>query len=119
VDDRLADGEGCIVDCRNTVLILTSTLGAGGVREQVMAAVKKAFKAEFINRLDDVVVFEPLSTELLEGIVYIQLQSLASRLDQRRLELDVDLSAKHWLAERGYDPDYGARPLRRDRKSVG
>ena len=112
-DGRLTDGQGRTVDFRNTVIILTSNLGAGGDREQVMAAVKKAFKPEFINRLDDVVVFEPLSTELLEGIVDIQLQSLASRLDQRRLELDVDLSAKHWLAERGYDPDYGARPLRR------
>lgn len=112
-DGRLTDGKGRTVDFRNTVIILTSNLGAGGDREQVMAAVKKAFKPEFINRLDDVVVFEPLSTELLEGIVDIQLQSLASRLEQRRLELDVDLSAKHWLAERGYDPDYGARPLRR------
>ena len=112
-DGRLTDGQGRTVDFRNTVIILTSNLGAGGDREQVMAAVKKAFKPEFINRLDDVVVFEPLSTELLEGIVDIQLQSLASRLEQRRLELDVDLSAKHWLAERGYDPDYGARPLRR------
>lgn len=112
-DGRLTDGQGRTVDFRNTVIILTSNLGAGGDREQVMAAVKKAFKPEFINRLDDVVVFEPLSTELLEGIVDIQLQSLASRLEQRRLELDVDLSAKQWLAERGYDPDYGARPLRR------
>ncbi|NME88873.1 ATP-dependent chaperone ClpB [Corynebacterium stationis] len=112
-DGRLTDGQGRTVDFRNTVIILTSNLGAGGDREQVMAAVKKTFKPEFINRLDDVVVFEPLSTELLEGIVDIQLQSLASRLEQRRLELDVDLSAKHWLAERGYDPDYGARPLRR------
>ena len=112
-DGRLTDGQGRTVDFRNTVIILTSNLGAGGDSEQVMAAVKKAFKPEFINRLDDVVVFEPLSTELLEGIVDIQLQSLASRLEQRRLELDVDLSAKHWLAERGYDPDYGARPLRR------
>ena len=112
-DGRLTDGQGRTVDFRNTVIILTSNLGAGGDREQVMAAVKKAFKPEFINRRYHVVVFEPLSTEVVEGIVDIQLQSLASRLDQRRLELDVDLSAKHWLAERGYDPDYGARPLRR------
>ncbi|HLR47782.1 MAG TPA: ATP-dependent chaperone ClpB [Corynebacterium sp.] len=112
-DGRLTDGQGRTVDFRNTVIILTSNLGAGGDREQVMAAVKQAFKPEFINRLDDVVVFEPLSTELLEGIVDIQLQSLAQRLEQRRLALDVDVAAKHWLAERGYDPDYGARPLRR------
>ena len=112
-DGRLTDGQGRTVDFRNTVIILTSNLGAGGDREQVMAAVKQAFKPEFINRLDDVVLFEPLSTELLEGIVDIQLDSLASRLEQRRLQLDVDTAAKHWLAERGYDPAYGARPLRR------
>ena len=112
-DGRLTDGQGRTVDFRNTVIILTSNLGAGGDREQVMEAVKKAFKPEFINRLDDVVLFEALSTELLEGIVDIQLESLAQRLEQRRLELDVDSNAKHWLAERGYDPDYGARPLRR------
>src|SRR5699024_5339353 len=71
-DGRLTDGQGRTVDFRNTVIILTSSLGAGGDREQVMAAVKQAFKPEFINRLDDVVVFEALSTELLEGIVDIQ-----------------------------------------------
>ncbi|MGO1967932.1 MAG: ATP-dependent chaperone ClpB [Corynebacterium casei] len=112
-DGRLTDGQGRTVDFRNTVIILTSNLGSGGDREQVMAAVKQAFKPEFINRLDDVVLFDPLSTELLEGIVDIQLGSLAQRLEQRRLLLDVDSQAKHWLAERGYDPAYGARPLRR------
>ena len=112
-DGRLTDGQGRTVDFRNTVIILTSNLGAGGDRDQVMAAVKQAFKPEFINRLDDVVLFDSLSTELLEGIVDIQLGSLAQRLEQRRLLLDVDSQAKHWLAERGYDPAYGARPLRR------
>ncbi|MGP5605528.1 ATP-dependent chaperone ClpB [Corynebacterium casei] len=112
-DGRLTDGQGRTVDFRNTVIILTSNLGSGGDREQVMAAVKQAFKPEFINRLDDVVLFDSLSTELLEGIVDIQLGSLAQRLEQRRLLLDVDSQAKHWLAERGYDPAYGARPLRR------
>lgn len=112
-DGRLTDGQGRTVDFRNTVIILTSNLGSGGDREQVMAAVKQAFKPEFINRLDDVVLFDSLSTELLEGIVDIQLGSLAQRLEQRRLQLDVDSAAKHWLAERGYDPAYGARPLRR------
>lgn len=112
-DGRLTDGQGRTVDFRNTVIILTSNLGSGGDREQVMAAVKQAFKPEFINRLDDVVLFDSLSTELIEGIVDIQLGSLAQRLEQRRLLLDVDSQAKHWLAERGYDPAYGARPLRR------
>ncbi|MGO3376243.1 MAG: ATP-dependent chaperone ClpB [Corynebacterium casei] len=112
-DGRLTDGQGRTVDFHNTVIILTSNLGSGGDREQVMAAVKQAFKPEFINRLDDVVLFDSLSTELIEGIVDIQLGSLAQRLEQRRLLLDVDSQAKHWLAERGYDPAYGARPLRR------
>ena len=78
-----------------------------------MEAVKRHFKPEFINRLDDVVVFEPLSSELLVGIVDIQLEQLAQRLASRRLNLTVSDSAKAWLAERGYDPAYGARPLRR------
>ena len=74
---------------------------------------KRAFKPEFINRLDDVVVFDPLSKEQLVGIVDIQLRGLADRLAERRLTLDVTDAAKSWLAERGYDPAYGARPLRR------
>ena len=80
---------------------------------EVMEAVKRNFKPEFINRLDDVVMFEPLSSELLRGIVDIQLGSLSDRLAARRLILNVDDAAKDWLAERGYDRDYGARPLRR------
>ena len=112
-EGRLTDGQGRTVDFRNTVIILTSNLGAGGTKEETMQAVKKAFKPEFINRLDDVVMFEPLSSELLHGIVDIQLGDMAERLAGRRLTLDVDESAKDWLAERGYDPDYGARPLRR------
>ncbi|WP_018297248.1 ATP-dependent chaperone ClpB [Corynebacterium lubricantis] len=112
-DGRLTDGQGRTVDFSNTVIILTSNLGAGGSREQIMDAVKKAFKPEFINRLDDVVIFDPLSQEQLVGIVDIQLQSLADRLAGRRLELEVSDAAKSWLAERGYDPDFGARPLRR------
>ena len=112
-EGRLTDGQGRTVDFRNTVIILTSNLGAGGTREETMDAVKKAFKPEFINRLDDVVMFEPLSEELLRGIVDIQLRGLAERLDARRLTLQVSDSAKSWLAERGYDPAYGARPLRR------
>ena len=112
-EGRLTDGQGRTVDFRNTVVILTSNLGAGGDREQIMDAVKHHFKPEFINRLDDVVVFDPLSQDQLVGIVDIQLESLAERLAARRLILDVSDSAKSWLAERGYDPAYGARPLRR------
>jgi len=112
-EGRLTDGQGRTVDFRNTVVILTSNLGAGGNREQIMDAVKHHFKPEFINRLDDVVVFDPLSQDQLVGIVDIQLDGLAERLAARRLTLDVSDSAKSWLAERGYDPAYGARPLRR------
>ena len=112
-EGRLTDGQGRTVDFRNTVVILTSNLGAGGTREQIMEAVKHHFKPEFINRLDDVVVFDPLTQEQLVGIVDIQLAALAERLASRRLTLHVSDAAKSWLAERGYDPAYGARPLRR------
>ena len=112
-EGRLTDGQGRTVDFRNTILILTSNLGAGGTREQMMDAVKAAFKPEFVNRLDDVVIFDPLSKEQLTSIVDIQIGSLQKRLAARRLTLIVDDDAKVWLAERGYDPAYGARPLRR------
>ena len=112
-EGRLTDGQGRTVDFRNTILILTSNLGAGGDRDQVMAAVRAAFKPEFINRLDDVLIFEALSPDQLVAIVDIQLKYLADRLAQRRLTLDVTDEAKQWLGERGYDPLYGARPLRR------
>ena len=112
-DGRLTDGQGRTVDFRNTVIILTSNLGAGGTKEEVMEAVKRNFKPEFINRLDDVVMFEPLTSDLLSGIVDIQLKGLMDRLSGRRLTLQVSDAAKLWLAERGYDPAYGARPLRR------
>ena len=112
-EGRLTDGLGRTVDFRNTILILTSNLGAGGTREQMMDAVKAAFKPEFVNRLDDVVIFDPLSKEQLTSIVDIQIGSLQKRLAARRLTLIVDDAAKVWLAERGYDPAYGARPLRR------
>ncbi len=112
-EGRLTDGQGRTVDFRNTILILTSNLGSGGDAEQVMAAVRAAFKPEFINRLDDVLIFDALSAEELVQIVDIQLAQLQKRLAQRRLELQVSLPAKEWLAERGFDPVYGARPLRR------
>ncbi|GAB3212281.1 ATP-dependent chaperone ClpB [Nocardia tengchongensis] len=112
-EGRLTDSQGRTVDFRNTILILTSNLGAGGDRETVMNAVRRAFKPEFLNRLDDVVMFHPLDEEQLEQIVDIQLNQLQKRLAQRRLTLDVSDSARFWLAVRGYDPAYGARPLRR------
>ncbi|WP_149361853.1 ATP-dependent chaperone ClpB [Lolliginicoccus suaedae] len=112
-DGRLTDGQGRTVDFRNAILILTSNLGAGGDAERVMAAVRSAFKPEFLNRLDDIVVFHALGREQLESIVRIQLDVLQQRLRQRRLELAVSDAAREWLAARGYDPAYGARPLRR------
>lgn len=119
-EGRLTDGQGRTVDFRNTILILTSNLGAGGTHEQIMDAVKMAFKPEFINRLDDVVIFDPLTSEQLRGIVDIQVRNLAERLAARRLVLDVSDGALDWLSERGYDPAYGARPLRRlVQKAIG
>ena len=112
-EGRLTDGQGRTVDFRNTILILTSNLGAGGDKDQVMLAVRSAFKPEFINRLDDVVIFHPLNEEQLEVIVDIQLAQLQKRLAARRLRLEVSPAARLWLAVRGYDPVYGARPLRR------
>ncbi|MUM15430.1 ATP-dependent chaperone ClpB [Mycobacterium sp. CBMA271] len=119
-EGRLTDGQGRTVDFRNTILILTSNLGAGGSEEQVMAAVRAKFKPEFINRLDDVLIFEGLNPEELVHIVDIQLGQLQKRLAQRRLSLEVSEPAKKWLAQRGFDPIYGARPLRRlVQKSIG
>ncbi|EFV13726.1 ATP-dependent chaperone ClpB [Segniliparus rugosus] len=112
-EGRLTDGQGRTVDFRNTILILTSNLGAGGSEEETMLAVRMAFKPEFINRLDDIVIFDGLNPEELVGIVDIQLRQLQQRLGQRRLSLEVTDKAKHWLASRGFDPVYGARPLRR------
>ncbi|MFD6400915.1 ATP-dependent chaperone ClpB [Nocardia sp. NPDC060249] len=112
-EGRLTDSQGRTVDFRNTILILTSNLGAGGDRDQVMEAVRRAFKPEFLNRLDDVVMFHALDAKQLESIVDINLRQLQKRLSQRRLTLDVTEEAKQWLAVRGYDPAYGARPLRR------
>ncbi|GGC62286.1 ATP-dependent chaperone ClpB [Hoyosella rhizosphaerae] len=112
-DGRLTDGQGRTVDFRNTILILTSNLGSGGTEDQVMAAVRSAFKPEFVNRLDDIVVFDSLGPDQLTSIVRIQLDLLRRRLAGRRLDLVVSDNAEEWLAKRGYDPLYGARPLRR------
>ncbi|WP_425845463.1 ATP-dependent Clp protease ATP-binding subunit [Agrococcus sp. TSP3-2-1] len=122
-DGRLTDGQGRTVDFRNTILILTSNLGSAFLtdptistetaREQVMGAVRAAFKPEFINRLDDIVIFDALTQEELGAIVGIQVHALDRRLRERRLTVDVTDAARQWLGERGYDPVYGARPLRR------
>ncbi|MEZ0166656.1 ATP-dependent chaperone ClpB [Kineococcus sp. LSe6-4] len=122
-DGRLTDGQGRTVDFRNVILVLTSNLGSQFLvdpelsqatkHDAVMSAVRANFKPEFLNRLDDVVVFDPLSTQELSRIVEIQVQKMADRLADRRLVLDVSDAAKDWLAISGYDPAYGARPLRR------
>jgi len=122
-DGRLTDGQGRTVDFRNVILILTSNLGSQFITEQALPwearkeavhdLVRKSFKPEFINRLDDIVVFEPLSTDDLSQIVELDIDRLSKRLGDRRLELAVTPDARTWLAERGYDPIYGARPLRR------
>ncbi|KMS89601.1 ATP-dependent chaperone ClpB [Prauserella rugosa] len=122
-DGRLTDGQGRTVDFRNTILVLTSNLGSQAIadgaleetqrRDAVMSVVQAHFKPEFLNRLDDIVVFHALGTEQLGEIVDIQVQRLGRRLAQRRLSLDVSPAAREWLAINGYDPVYGARPLRR------
>jgi ATP-dependent Clp protease ATP-binding subunit ClpB len=122
-DGRLTDGQGRTVDFRNTILVLTSNLGSTSItdpllddaarKEAVLAIVQAHFKPEFLNRLDDVVVFHALGTEELTRIVDIQLRHLARRLADRRLTLEVTPAAREWLAITGYDPVYGARPLRR------
>jgi ATP-dependent Clp protease ATP-binding subunit ClpB len=122
-DGRLTDGQGRTVDFRNTILILTSNLGSSYIadaalddrakREAVMTAVRASFKPEFLNRLDDVIIFDSLSTSELTRIVDIQVARLAKRLSARRLTLSVTPAAKDWLALTGFDPVYGARPLRR------
>ena len=122
-DGRLTDGQGRTVDFRNTILILTSNLGAHFLQDEnldadakrgaVMNAVRAAFKPEFLNRLDDIVLFDSLGREELRHIVGLQVSSLAARLKDRRITLDVSEAAEDWLAERGFDPAYGARPLKR------
>jgi len=122
-DGRLTDGQGRTVDFRNVILIMTSNLGSQFLidpelneiqkREGVMAMVRSAFKPEFLNRLDDIVLFEALTIEELGSIVDLNVDKLTQRLDQRRLTLAVTPKARLWLAEKGYDPVYGARPLRR------
>jgi len=122
-DGCLTDGQGRTVDFKNTILIMTSNLGsqflvnddmdADAKKKAVMDAVHMNFKPEFLNRLDDIVMFHPLTRDELGGIVDIQVAGVAQRLTDRRITLDVTAAAREWLSNTGYDPAYGARPLRR------
>ncbi|MCL4119758.1 UNVERIFIED_CONTAM: hypothetical protein GTU68_021117 [Idotea baltica] len=124
-DGQLTDGQGRTVDFKQTLIILTSNLGAQALsilpdgsdteeaKGQVMEAVRAHFRPEFLNRLDEIVLFDRLSRENMDGIVDIQLAILAKRLEGRKITLDVDEAAQTWLADQGYDPVYGARPLKR------
>ncbi|HCQ26475.1 MAG TPA: ATP-dependent chaperone ClpB, partial [Bifidobacterium longum] len=131
-DGRITDSQGRTVDFKNTVIILTSNLGSDLILEDLEKSraegknelsdearnaidqlLKRQFRPEFLNRLDDIVMFHPLTREELGGIVDIQVAGVAQRLTDRRITLDVTDSAREWLANTGYDPAYGARPLRR------
>jgi len=122
-DGRLTDGQGRTVDFRNVILILTSNMGSQFLidtsvpfeerKEQVMEVVRQRFRPEFLNRLDAMVTFDPLDKEELSRIAGIQIEQLQKRLDDRRITLDLDADARTWLVDRGFDPVYGARPLRR------
>jgi ATP-dependent Clp protease ATP-binding subunit ClpB len=123
-DGRLTDGQGRTVDFRNTVLIMTSNLGGqliqemsnrpfDEVREAVMTVLRDHFRPEFLNRVDDIIVFKALSQDQLGAIVDIQLQRLQKRLDERKISLVVTDAARRLIIERGWDPVYGARPLKR------
>jgi ATP-dependent Clp protease ATP-binding subunit ClpB len=122
-DGRLTDGQGRTVDFRNTLLILTSNLGSNYLvdptleeekkRDSVMAVVRQAFKPEFLNRLDEVVMFDVLGKDELAHIVDLQLAAFDARLAPRRITVTVTPAARQWLTDHGYDPAYGARPLRR------
>jgi ATP-dependent Clp protease ATP-binding subunit ClpB len=112
-EGRLTDGQGRTVDFRNTILILTSNLGSGGSEEQVMAAVRSAFKPEFINRLDDIIVFHTLEKPDLVKIVDLEISKVVERVKAKDIHLTLDATAQDFLITKGYDPTYGARPMRR------
>ncbi|MBX4871013.1 ATP-dependent chaperone ClpB [Rhizobium bangladeshense] len=124
-DGRLTDGQGRTVDFRNTMIIMTSNLGADyltqlrdgddsdTVREQVMDVVRGHFRPEFLNRIDEIILFHRLKREEMGAIVDIQLKRLVALLSERKIVIDLDEEARHWLANKGYDPIYGARPLKR------
>jgi ATP-dependent Clp protease ATP-binding subunit ClpB len=124
-DGRLTDGQGRTVDFRNSLVIMTSNLGSeylvaqkagedsDAVRDEVMAVVRGHFRPEFLNRVDEIILFHRLKKEHMGAIVDIQLRRLAKLLEDRKITLKVDEEAREWLAEKGYDPAYGARPLKR------
>jgi ATP-dependent Clp protease ATP-binding subunit ClpB len=124
-DGRLTDGQGRTVDFRNTLIVMTSNLGADylvnqpegqdteAVRDQVMAEVRSAFRPEFLNRVDEIILFHRLKRENMGRIVDIQMVRLAKLLEDRKITIQLDAKARDWLAEKGYDPAYGARPLKR------
>jgi len=124
-DGRLTDGQGRTVDFKNVIIIMTSNLGSEYLaaqeegedielaRPHVMEAVRRHFRPEFLNRIDEIILFRRLGREQMDAIVRIQLQRVEQRLAERRINLSIDASALHWLGERGYDPVYGARPLKR------
>ncbi|MFZ1348476.1 MAG: AAA family ATPase, partial [Tabrizicola sp.] len=124
-DGRLTDGQGRTVDFKQTLIILTSNLGARALSElpegmdaahakaEVMEAVRQHFRPEFLNRLDEQIIFDRLNRGDMAGIVEIQLHRLEQRLAARKITLDLDATAKAWLADEGYDPVFGARPLKR------
>jgi ATP-dependent Clp protease ATP-binding subunit ClpB len=120
-DGRLTDGQGRTVDFKNAVVIMTSNLGTAFLtdaedlvkgRAMVMELLKQAFRPEFLNRIDEIIIFEPLDRESLERIVDIQIRILAGRLKQRNVDLQLSPEARCRLIEEGYDPQYGARPLK-------
>jgi ATP-dependent Clp protease ATP-binding subunit ClpB len=124
-DGRLTDGQGRVVDFRNTLIVLTSNLGADIIagdegeelaphtRDQVMEIVRRAFRPEFLNRLDEILIFRRLSRDDMKGVVAVQIARLKKLLADYKIALDVTPEALAWLAEAGYDPVYGARPLKR------
>jgi ATP-dependent Clp protease ATP-binding subunit ClpB len=124
-DGRLTDGQGRTVDFRNTLIIMTSNLGSeylvnqpegedsDAVREQVMGVVRAHFRPEFLNRVDEIILFHRLKREQMGKIVDIQMGRLAKLLAERKITLELDNKAKEWLGRKGYDPAYGARPLKR------
>jgi ATP-dependent Clp protease ATP-binding subunit ClpB len=112
-EGHLTDGQGRTVDFKNTFLILTSNLVTSKNQKELMVTLKSFFKPEFINRLDEIILFNPLKKEDIRKIVDIQLSKLEQRLKEKRLFVVLDESAKEWLSERGYDEEFGARPLKR------
>jgi len=124
-DGRLTDGQGHTVDFRNTLIVMTSNLGAeflvnqpegqdtDAVKDQVMAVVRSAFRPEFLNRVDEIILFHRLKKGEMTRIVDIQITRLQKLLDERKITIVLESSAREWLAEKGWDPAYGARPLKR------